>query len=107
MNEGRIGQLKQFLAEDPTDNFSLYALALEYKESMPKQAIEQFGLLRKVNPHYTALYYHLAETYLELDLPDEAKEVYESGLKILEQAQDAHALKELRNAYQNFIFDYE
>ena len=107
MNEGRIGQLKQFLEEDPQDHFSRYALALEYKESIPEEAIRHFEKLREINPNYTALYYHLAETYLEIDALEQAKVIYEAGLQILERSTDAHALKELRNAYQNFMFDYE
>ena len=37
----RIEQLKEFLKEDPTDSFLIYALSLEYaKEDNPNQAIE-------------------------------------------------------------------
>ena len=95
------------MAEDPEDYFSRYALALEYKESEPQQAIKHFEKLRSLNPNYTALYYHLAEAYLEIEEEEQAKIIYEQGIRILENSDDAHALKELRNAYQNFIFDYE
>lgn len=107
MNEGRILQLKQFIEEDPKDLFSHYALALEYKEEMPEEAILQFEKIITINPGYTALYYHLAETYLETEQIEKARKTYVSGIEIIEKAGDAHALKELKNAYQNFLFEYD
>lgn len=107
MNEGRIIQLKQFLAEDENDLFSRYALGLEYKESRPLEAIRHFEILLEKAPSYTALYYHLAETYLDIEEEEKARKTYESGIRILEQTDDHHALKELQNAYRNFLFEYD
>lgn len=107
MNEGRILRLKQFIEEDPEDLFSYYALALEYKEEMPETAISYFEKIIEINPGYTALYYHLAESYLEIDRTEKARETYISGIKILEKSDNTHALKELKNAYQNFLFEFD
>jgi cytochrome c-type biogenesis protein CcmH/NrfG len=38
MNRERIKVLEQFLKEDPNDPFSLYALALEFKNQDSKKA---------------------------------------------------------------------
>ncbi|MGB3464802.1 MAG: tetratricopeptide repeat protein [Cyclobacteriaceae bacterium] len=107
MNEGRILQLKQFIEEDENDLFSRYALGLEYKEQQPEEAIRQFERIIDIDPGYTPLYYHLAETYLETDQEEKARETYLSGIAILEKTDDHHALKELKNAYQNFLFEYD
>ena len=107
MNEGRILQLKQFIEEDENDLFSRYALGLEYKESYPDQAILHFESIRKIDSNYTPLYYHLAEAYLETDEIEKARETYVSGIEILQNTDDHHALKELKNAYQNFLFEYD
>jgi len=107
MNEGRILQLKQFIKEDENDLFSRYALGLEYKEEAPHEAIRHFEDVRSKSPEYSAVYYHLAETYLEIDEPEQARKVFLSGIKILHQDKDPHALKELKNAYQNFLFEHD
>lgn len=107
MNEGRIIQLKQFIEEDENDLFSRYALGLEYKDQKPLEAILQFEGIVKSNPDYTAVYYHLAEVYLETEQIEEARKTFEYGIGILEKTDNAHALKELKNAYQNFLFEYD
>jgi len=107
MNEGRILQLKQFLKEDENDFFSIYALGMEYKEPNPKLSIKYLEMLRSKNPAYIALYYHLAELYIEIEEITTAKEVYETGIEIISKTNDKHALKEIKNAYQNFLFEYE
>ncbi len=107
MNEGRILQLKQFIKEDRTDLFSRYALGLEYKDEMPEIAITHFESIIEIDPDYTALYYHLAEVYLETDQIEKARDTYLKGISILEKSGNAHALKELKNAYQNFLFEYD
>ena len=35
----RLGQLKQFVAEEPDDPFNAYALALEYLKTDPKESV--------------------------------------------------------------------
>ena len=107
MNEGRILQLKQFLREDENDFFSLYALGMEYKEDQPELAVQYLEELRHKNPDYTALYYHLAELYIVLDKIPKAKTTYENGIDIISKTSDLHALKEIKNAYQNFQFEFE
>ena len=98
MNEARVLRLEQFLREDENDSFSRYALALEYKESDPAKAIAILEDLRRLDPKYKALYYHLAELYTDTDQPDLARSIFEQGILLLENSTDAHALKELKNA---------
>ncbi len=107
MNEGRILQLKQFIKEDENDYFSIYALALEHKLEDPLTSIQYLESIRSKNPEYIALYYHLAELYIETDQIEKAKSTFESGILIIEKTKDSHALKELKNAFQNFLFEYE
>ncbi len=66
-----------------------------------------FADIIEIDPDYTALYYHLAEVYLETDQIEKARDTYLKGISILEKSGNAHALKELKNAYQNFLFEYD
>ncbi len=57
----RLEALKQMLAEDPSDPFLNYALALEYERSGEIQkAIGQAEKIMKQDPSYLPVYYMVA-----------------------------------------------
>lgn len=105
MNQNRIHQLLEWLESEPHDAFNLYALAMEYKEEMPEKAIEYLVQIYKTQPSYTAIYYHLAELYNVLKNKEKAEEVYKIGIQICREQKEQHALAELQNAYQNFLYE--
>ena len=72
--------LEQFVAEDPTDPFNHYALALELTKSDKQKAKEVFDKLISTNPDYVATYYQAALLYLELSLNEEAMIIIERGI---------------------------
>ena len=98
----RLEQLWAWYKETPQDPFLLYALATEYKNTDPQQALQCFEQLLAQHPHYTATYYHLAALYVEFGKRTDALKVYQEGLKICQQQKDAHALRELQRAYKAF-----
>jgi len=107
MNQQRLEQLLRFLQETPEDPFLLYAIATEYIDEAPEKALQYFDRLSHDHPNYVPTYYHLAHLYIEMnDLPM-AKNVFEKGISIAQQQGDQHALSELQNAYQNFLFEYD
>ncbi len=105
MNQERIDQLKAFLAEDPNDAFTKYALAMEYLESEPQLSLEYFENLLKNHPEYQGTYYHAGALYAELDQRDLAEDTYQKGIALAQQNGNTHALRELQTAYTNFQFD--
>lgn len=104
-NLHRIQQLLAFLEEEPDNPFNLYALALEYQHTDPKQADNFFNQLLTVHKNYLPTYYHAAAFYAEEGNIQKAKETYEKGIELATKVQDEHALKELKNAYLNFQFE--
>ncbi len=56
MNEQRLQQLFKFLEEDKNDPFTLYAIALEYQETQPDEAMKYFEGLLQNHPDYTGTY---------------------------------------------------
>lgn len=105
MNEDRIAQLKNFRKENPDDPFLLYALATEYKDEQPEEAKNYFDELLEKHESYIGTYYHAAAHYAEYYDRDKAEAIYQKGIQLAQEQQDAHALRELQNAYTNFQFE--
>jgi len=100
-----LNQLIKYYEEDPTDAFNIYALATEYLKSDLTKSLALFEHLVVSQPDYTATYYHLAKLYEQLSNRSKAIEVYEKGIDACTRLKAAHALKELKNAYQELIFE--
>lgn len=107
MQEQRIAQLQQMLQENPQDPFLLYALALEHRTHDVAQALSLFDTLLLEHAGYLPTYYHAAALYAETGHPDRAKTIYQQGIVLAQQQNEAHSLRELRNAYQNLLLDLD
>ena len=108
MINDRIEKLLQFLAEDPSDSFTLYALATEYKKEDKQKALEYFEILLKEHENYVGTYYHAAALYNELGKEKEAKITYQKGMKVAREINNMHAFSELQGAFNSFMgLDYE
>lgn len=105
MNEQRLRQLFEYLKEDPDDPFTKYAIAIEYLEQNPQESLKYFKELLQKHEEYTGTYYHAAKLYNALGMKDEAERVFEKGIEICKLKKEHHALRELRNAYNEFLFE--
>lgn len=105
MSSYLLNQLIKYYEEDPSDAFNIYALATEYLKSDLTKSLALFEHLVFTQPDYTATYYHLAKLYEQLGNRNEAIRIYEKGIEICARLKAEHALKELRNAYQELIFE--
>ena len=103
MSQTRIEQLLTFLEEEPNEPFNLYALALEYTKTDSEKAIDYFEQLLSGHPNYVATYYHVGKLYEELEMEDKAEAAYQKGIEVATQQNEALALRELKNAYQEFL----
>jgi len=103
MSQTRIEQLLAFLEEEPNEPFNIYALALEYTKAEPSKAIGYFEQLLHKHPNYVATYYHAGKLYEELEMEEKAEEAYKKGVEIATEQNEALALRELKNAYQEFL----
>ncbi|HAA15500.1 MAG TPA: enzyme of heme biosynthesis [Cytophagales bacterium] len=107
MNKARLEQLLVYLKEDPNDPFHWYAIGNEYRTENPKKALEYLGELRSRFPGYLPTYYVLAELYASLEENLVAEEVYKEGIALAEKLGELKPLAELKNAYQNFLFELD
>lgn len=99
LNSARIIKLKELLEKDPNDNFTNYALGLEYASIKHyEQAIAQFEALRQREPDYIPTYYQLADTYRKVNQKDKALAIYKEGITRARNVRDLHAASELEAA---------
>ncbi|ELR69357.1 hypothetical protein C900_05137 [Fulvivirga imtechensis AK7] len=107
MNSSRLNQLLKFLQEDPNDPFTIYALATEYKTHDASKSRMYFEKLLKDHPDYLPTYYHVAQLYMALGLKQQAEESFLKGIDLAKTQNNSLALRELQNAYNEFLFDDE
>jgi len=95
----RIETLRQFLANDPNDDFSEYALALEFEKTGAR--IEALSHLEKIllrNPSYLAAYYQTGRMYKAEKNFTKAAAVYEKGIEVAREQGNIKTMNELRTA---------
>ncbi len=96
MNLERIKQLEKFIAEQPDDPFSRYALALEWAGEDPARAACLLMQLIRDFPEYVPSYYQAALALLELNRLEEAKIVLQKGIEIARKYHDQKTVAELK-----------
>ncbi len=97
--KSRKETLEEFLALDPDDSFSRYALALELeKEGGETDAVAQFREVIARDPGYVAAYYHLGKVLARTNHVDEARDVYSKGLVAATAANDQRTRTEIQEA---------
>ncbi|MEQ9437464.1 MAG: tetratricopeptide repeat protein [Cyclobacteriaceae bacterium] len=105
MNAERLTRLLNFLREEPNDPFTLYAIATEYATQDTAQARIYYEKLLNDHPDYVATYYHAARLYQDMEESVLAEATYKKGISVAQTQNDRLALRELRNAYNEFLFD--
>ena len=89
----------QYLVDDPTDEFSNYALAIEYQAAQQyNKAITQLENLKLTHPNYLATYYTLGKLYEQVNNSTEAIINYQIGVVLAKKLNDKKTLSELNEA---------
>jgi len=92
----RLDVLRQLLAQDPTNTFVRYGLAMEHvKSGHLAGAVQEFEALLMSDPNYSAAYYHGGQTLEKMGELDQARDMYRRGIAV---TRDPHALGELQAA---------
>lgn len=96
----RIKLLQAYLNEEPTDAFTLYALALEHsKLNHFRESEIYFNKLMDLHPNYLAAYYHFGKLYESHGNVTLAGNFYLKGMRIAERQGDNKTKTELQEAY--------
>lgn len=105
MSESRLDILLKMFDADPGDSFVSYAIAKEYQSlGRLRDAVQQFSTLKKTDPEYVGLYYHLGKTYEALGETVHAIKAYQDGIEVSKKLKDFHALSELNSALTNLEY---
>ena len=100
----RIEILKGFLAENPNDSFSRYALALEFiKLGQNDDALREFETVKSNDPAYVATYFQLGQLYSKLGRTHDAEKTFRSGITVAAKAGDEHTRSELEGALEGLL----
>jgi predicted Zn-dependent protease len=95
----RKEMLEEFLAADPDDSFSRYALALELEKAGDvRAAIAQLREVIRRDEKYVAAYYHLGRLLSKAGDEEEALAAYRRGLEMAAEVGDQKTGKEIREA---------
>ncbi len=93
----KIAALTEILAQNPTDSFARYGLAMAYAaEGKTDEALHEFKTLTDDNPDYVPGYQMSAQTLLKVGHSDTAKERLEAGLAACARTGNAHAASEMQ-----------
>jgi tetratricopeptide (TPR) repeat protein len=96
MADNRLEILKNLVAQNPTDSFARYGLAMAFAAAgNHAAAVEEYRKLLDLNPQYVAAYYHGGQALEKLGKLDEAREIYRRGIGMSTETGDLHARSEL------------
>ncbi|GAB5518094.1 MAG: hypothetical protein RhofKO_03450 [Rhodothermales bacterium] len=98
MSAARIEALLAFYEEDPSDTFTQFALAQEYRKAgQPGKALTFFEGLVRNHPDYVGTYYHLAQLYRDEGRTNDAVATLEQGIQEAQFQRDFKAVAEMRD----------
>ena len=99
MSNPRLDALKAMVAQNPSDSFLRYGLAMEYRNAGDlDSAVREFRAITESNPDYSPAYFHGGQTLEKLGRVEEARSMYERGVEATRRKGDAHALAEMQGA---------
>ena len=89
--------LNEILAQNPTDAFARYGLAMDYAgRGETETALAEFARLLEEHPDYTAGYFMAAQTLARAERSDEAKVRLAQGIASARRTGNNHALSEMQ-----------
>jgi len=93
----RIAMLTEILAENPSDAFARYGLAMEHsKAGQTEAALAEFQKLLQQHPDYTAGYFMAAQTLAAAGRNDEARKMLQDGIASALRTGNQHAQSEMQ-----------
>lgn len=92
----RREQIEAMLADDPSDTFLQYSLAMEQRsEGDTEAALEGFGKLTKADPPYVPAFFMAAQLLVDLDRVNDARSYLRDGIEQARLQKDSHAAAEM------------
>ena len=102
MPGSRREKIEAMLADDPTDQFLRYSLAMELqKEGEHERCLELFRGLTREQPPHVAAYFRAGQLLTSLSRIEEARAALRDGIAAARAQGDAHAAGEMSEFLAN------
>lgn len=102
----RRERIEAMLADDPSDTFLRYSLAMELaKEERHSESLERLSELTKESPPYIPAFFMAAQQLVDLERVAEARTFLREGIEQARAQEDAHAAAEM-SEYLGMLGDY-
>ncbi len=93
----KIATLSEILAQNPTDSFARYGLAMAYAaEGRNEEALTEYATATDNNPDYVPAYQMSAQTLIKVGRNDAAKTRLAEGLAACGRTGNTHAASEMQ-----------
>lgn len=93
----RIAALKELLAENPTNAFARYGLAMEYSKSGDVAgALAEYKTILLHHPAYVPAYQMAGQTLMNAGRNSEARKMLEEGITMARRSGNQHAASEMQ-----------
>jgi len=103
-NREKIKRLAHWISRNPEDSFSKFALALELlKNNQPDKTLILFESIRRQDPEYAGVYYHLGKLYQAMDRLDDAETCFREGIGITQRQNETQMTSELNEALAQLL----
>jgi tetratricopeptide (TPR) repeat protein len=100
----RIETLLNLMEQNPDDEFTKYALALEYVSVNETDNAEKYlKELIAASPSYLATYYQYGKLLEDKGEIEDARKIYNQGLFVATSQNDLHTKAELQDAIDNLF----
>lgn len=97
MSKSRKQQIEEMLAEDPSDAFLRYGLAMEHVSGGDDEgAVRCFRELFAASPDYVPAYMQAGQASLRLGKTDDARTFWKQGVEVARKTGDQHAAEEMQ-----------
>ncbi len=92
----RREKIEAMLADDPSDTFLRYSLAMELRsEGDHESSLQRLDSLTGDDPPYVPAFFMAAQQLVDLDRVDEARTYLRAGIEQARKQADAHAAAEM------------
>ena len=92
----RREKIEAMLADDPTDTFLRYSLAMELRgEGDHEASITRLDELTKDSPPYVPAFFMAAQQFAQLARIEEARDYLRRGIEVARDCGDEHAAAEM------------
>lgn len=92
----RMEQIQAMLADDPSDTFLRYSLAMEQgKMGAHEESLQGLAGLTRDTPPYVPAFFMAAQQLVDLDRVNEARGFLREGIEEARQQNDHHAAAEM------------